>query len=98
MQLALIFSGSAVVDKNNTAGLGKGAVVALYTSAGENRTQSMAYSTDNGKTFTKYAGNPIITSTVPDFRDPHVFWNEDIKKWNMIRLPVSTWKSILLIT
>ena len=79
-----IFSGSAVVDKNNTAGLGKGVVVALYTSAGENQTQSMAYSTDNGKTFTKYEGNPIITSNVPDFRDPHMFWNEDIKKWNMI--------------
>ena len=82
--IGTIFSGSAVVDKNNTAGLGKGAVVALYTSAGENQTQSMAYSTDNGKTFTKYEGNPIITSNVPDFRDPHMFWNEDIKKWNMI--------------
>ena len=79
-----IFSGSAVVDKNNTAGFGKGAVIALYTSAGESQTQSMAYSTDNGKTFTKYEGNPIITSNVPDFRDPHMFWNEDIKKWNMI--------------
>ena len=79
-----IFSGSSVVDKNNTAGFGENAIVALYTSAGENQTQSMAYSTDNGKTFTKYDGNPIITSNVPDFRDPHMFWNEDIKKWNMI--------------
>ena len=79
-----IFSGSAVVDKDNTAGFGKGAVIALYTSAGESQTQSMAYSTDNGKTFTKYEGNPVITSNVPDFRDPHMFWNEDIKKWNMI--------------
>ena len=80
----VIFSGSSVVDKNNTAGFGENAIVALYTSAGENQTQSMAYSTDNGKTFTKYDGNPIITSNVPDFRDPHMFWNEDIKKWNMI--------------
>ena len=79
-----IFSGSAVVDKENTAGFGKDAVVALYTSAAESQIQSMAYSTDNGKTFTKYEGNPVITSNVPDFRDPHVFWNEDIKKWNMI--------------
>ena len=79
-----IFSGSSVVDKNNTAGFGENAIVALYTSAGENQTQSMAYSTDNGKTFTKYDGNPIITSNVPDFRDPHMFWNEDIKEWNMI--------------
>lgn len=80
----MIFSGSSVVDKDNTTGFGKGAIVALYTSAAENQTQSMAYSTDNGKTFTKYDGNPIITSNVPDFRDPHMFWNEDIKKWNMI--------------
>lgn len=79
-----IFSGSAVVDHNNTAGFGKGAVVAMYTSAGENQTQSIAYSNDNGQTFTKYAGNPVLTSNTPDYRDPHVFWNEDIKRWNMI--------------
>ena len=79
-----IFSGSAVVDYNNTAGFGKGAVVAMYTSAGENQTQSIAYSNDNGQTFTKYDGNPVLTSNTPDYRDPHVFWNEDIKRWNMI--------------
>ena len=79
-----IFSGSAVVDHQGTAGFGKGAVVAMYTSAGENQTQSLAYSTDNGQTFTKYAGNPVVTSNTPDFRDPHVFWNDDIKRWNMI--------------
>ena len=82
--LGTVFSGSAVVDKENTSGFGKGAVIALYTSAGESQTQSMVYSTDNGKTFTKYEGNPVITSNVPDFRDPHMFWNEDIKKWNLI--------------
>ena len=82
--LGTVFSGSAVVDKENTSGFGKGAVIALYTSAGESQTQSMVYSTDNGKTFTEYEGNPVITSNVPDFRDPHMFWNEDIKKWNMI--------------
>ena len=79
-----IFSGSAVIDHNNTAGFGKGAVVAMYTSAGENQTQSIAYSNDNGQTFTKYDGNPVLTSNTPDYRDPHVFWNEDIKRWNMI--------------
>ena len=82
--LGTIFSGSAVVDKNNSAGFGKGAIVAMYTSAGESQTQSLAFSTDNGKTFTKYAANPVITSNVPDFRDPHMFWNDDIKKWNLI--------------
>ena len=79
-----VFSGSAVVDKNNTSGFGKDAIVGMYTSAGENQTQSLIYSTDDGKTFTKYAGNPVITSNVPDFRDPHIFWNPEINKWNMI--------------
>ncbi len=82
--LGAIFSGCCVVDKKNTAGFGHGAVVAFYTSAGHSQTQSMAYSTDGGMTFTKYAHNPIITSTARDFRDPHVFWNEDAACWNMI--------------
>lgn len=82
--LGTVFSGSAVVDKNNTAGFGSGAVVAMYTSAGQSQTQSLAYSTDNGQTFTKYAGNPVIVSNTPDFRDPKIFWNEEIGKWNMI--------------
>ena len=82
--LGMMFSGCCVVDKNNTAGFGKNAIVALYTTAGARQTQSLAYSTDGGKTFTKYADNPIITSNVPDFRDPHVFWNEEAGFWNMI--------------
>ncbi len=82
--LGTIFSGSAVVDTHNTAGFGEGAIVALYTSAGQSQVQSMAYSTDNGRTFTKYAGNPVITSSLPDFRDPHVFWNEEAGFWNLI--------------
>lgn len=82
--LGTIFSGSCVVDNDNTAGFGKGAVIAFYTSAGENQTQSMAYSTDNGNTFTKYAGNPVITSNVPDFRDPKVFWHKETNRWIMI--------------
>ena len=82
--LGAIFSGSCVVDHNNTSGFGKGAIVAFYTSAGSNQTQSMAYSTDNGKTFTKYPGNPILTSTARDFRDPHVFWNDEAGFWNLI--------------
>ena len=82
--LGAIFSGSSVVDKNNTAGFGKDAIVAFYTSAGHSQMQSMAYSTDGGKTFTKYAHNPILVSTARDFRDPHVFWNEDAKFWNMV--------------
>lgn len=82
--LGAIFSGSSVVDKNNTAGFGKDAMVAFYTTAGHSQTQSMAYSTDGGKTFTKYEMNPVITSTARDFRDPHVFWNDEAGFWNMI--------------
>ena len=82
--LGAIFSGSAVVDKENTAGFGKGAVVAMYTSAGTSQTQSIAYSTDGGRTFTKYAGNPVITFNAPDFRDPKVFWHEQMKRWIVV--------------
>lgn len=84
-----IFSGSCVVDHENTAGFGKEAVVAFYTSAkaspwGDVQSQSMAYSLDNGKTFVKYEGNPILTSSEKDFRDPKVFWYAPGKHWVMI--------------
>uniref|UniRef100_UPI004038883A DUF4980 domain-containing protein n=1 Tax=Phocaeicola coprocola TaxID=310298 RepID=UPI004038883A len=84
-----IFSGSCVVDKDNTAGFGKGAVVAFYTSAkstpwGDIQSQSMAYSLDNGKTFIKYEHNPILTSAERDFRDPKVFWYAPGKHWVMM--------------
>jgi fructan beta-fructosidase len=81
--LGAIFSGSCIVDKDNTAGFGAGTVFAFYTSAGTRQKQCMAYSTDNGKTFTKYSGNPIITSTETDFRDPKVIWYPPQKKWIM---------------
>jgi len=74
--LGAIFSGSCVTRGDE--------VVAIYTSAGHHQTQSMAVSKDGGQTFEKYSGNPILTSDVPDFRDPNPFWNEDIKAWNMI--------------
>lgn len=84
-----IFSGSCVVDHENTAGFGKEAVVAFYTSAkaspwGDVQSQSMAYSLDNGKTFVKYEGNPILTSSEKDFRDPKVFWYAPSKHWVMM--------------
>ncbi len=76
--LGAIFSGSCVVDKKHNQ------VVAFYTSAGKSQVQSMAVSTDNGQTFQKYSGNPILVSTEEDFRDPKVFWNPEIQKWNLI--------------
>lgn len=82
--LGTIFSGSCVVDKENTAGFGAGAIVAFYTSASDRQVQSMAYSLDNGRTFKKYDRNPILTSTARDFRDPKVFWHEDTRMWIMI--------------
>lgn len=81
--LGTIFSGSAVVDTDNTAGFGAGAIIAIYTSAGERQTQSLAYSLDNGHTFHKYARNPILTSTQRDFRDPKVIWHHATKRWIM---------------
>lgn len=79
-----IFSGSAVIDKDNTSGLGKDAMVCFYTSSGSRQQQSMAYSTDGGKTFKTYSGNPIIGNTdMDDFRDPKVFWHEESHQWIM---------------
>lgn len=79
-----IFSGSAVVDKKNVAGFGKGAVIAFYTSAGERQTQCIAYSTDNGQSFTKYVKNPVAVSNVVDFRDPKVIYHEATNTWVMV--------------
>ena len=74
--LGSIFSGSCITNGSD--------VVAFYTSAGHHQTQSMAVSKDNGLTFVKYEGNPVITSDKPDFRDPNVFWYESTKRWIMI--------------
>ena len=71
--LGTIFSGSAVVDRENTAGFGENAVIAIYTQSeyiGQN--QSIAYSLDGGLTFTKYEGNPVLMGDIADFRDPKV--------------------------
>lgn len=81
-ELGTMFSGSAVIDYNNTAGYNQGktpAMVAAYTTAGPDRqVQCIAYSLDKGRTFTKYEGNPVIDSkekwNSPDTRDPKVFW------------------------
>lgn len=83
-----IFSGSSVVDKRNTAGFGKDAIIAIYTnnSVNHDEVQCVAYSNDNGRTFTKYEGNPVLTpfDGLKDFRDPKVFWYEKNKSWYMI--------------
>lgn len=80
--LGAIFSGSSVVDANNTAGFGKDAIVAIYTSAGRMQRQSIAWSNDRGRTFTKYEGNPVLADPAHrDYRDPKVAWIDD--KWVM---------------
>lgn len=81
-ELGMIFSGSAVVDKDGTAGFGEDAVVAIYTSAGARQTQSIAYSPD-GYEFVKYEKNPVLESDRPDFRDPKVIWHEETSAWIM---------------
>ena len=87
-----IFSGSCVVDARNDAGTGTNNIIAFYTShrstqpGHQRQVQCMAYSSDNGRTFTKYEGNPIITpfDGLEDFRDPKVFWYAPQEKWVMI--------------
>lgn len=86
----MIFSGSAVVDWNNTSGFGqdgKPPLVAIYTGHYTNKplqNQQIAYSNDRGRTWTKYSGNPVIDLGEQDFRDPKVFWHEETKRWVMV--------------
>ena len=87
-----IFSGSCVVDHNNTASFGKDAIIAFYTSHKglpgnhQRQQQCIAYSLDNGRTYTKYEGNPVLTpfDGLENFRDPKVFWYAPQNKWVMI--------------
>lgn len=88
--LGAIFSGSTVMDMHNTTGLQSGAEKALlsyFTNAGpKGQVQSLAYSNDKGKTWTKYENNPILThfDNDPDFRDPKVFWHAKTERWVMV--------------
>ena len=83
-----MFSGSAIIDKNNTSGWGENVLVAAYTAAGKSQTQCIAYSIDNGRTFKKYDGNPVINSKEKwdniHTRDPKVFWYEQNNEWVMV--------------
>jgi fructan beta-fructosidase len=90
-QSGMIFSGSAVVDWNDTTGFfgGKPGLVAIFThhnpESVRKQTQSIAYSHDSGRTWIKYEGNPVISSDkYEDFRDPKVFWHEETMRWVMI--------------
>ena len=85
----MVFSGSAVVDRNNTTGFGtrtNPAMVAVYTSHYKDsgkQAQSLAYSTDRGRTWTKYAGNPVLDIGSKEFRDPKVQWYAPTRSWLM---------------
>ncbi len=88
----MIFSGSAVVDWNNTSGLcrnpdpkDKSCLVAIYTGhTATNQSQHLAVSNDRGRRWTKYAGNPVLDIGYKDFRDPKVFWHAATNKWVMV--------------
>jgi len=85
----MIFSGSAVVDKENTSGFcnnSQGCIMAIYTShiEGKAQHQSIAYSRDKGRTWKKYVDNPVLDIAKKDFRDPKVFWYEPEQKWVMV--------------
>jgi fructan beta-fructosidase len=82
-----IWSGSAVVDWQNTSGFGIGGrppLVAMYTAAKDPFAQAIAYSNDHGRTWTKYAGNPVLGHLANDNRDPHVIWHEPTKRWVVV--------------
>jgi sucrose-6-phosphate hydrolase SacC (GH32 family) len=82
----MVFSGSAVVDGKDTSGFcgGRPCLVAIYTGHQEHlQTQNVAYSTDRGRTFTKYRGNPVLDLGLKDFRDPKVFWHGPTARWIM---------------
>lgn len=87
-----IFSGSTVEDRDNTSGLcgaddekTPGCLIAIYTGASKDRqTQNIAVSRDEGTTWTKYSGNPVIDIGMKDFRDPKVFWHQPTKSWVMV--------------
>ncbi|RKX46547.1 MAG: 2,6-beta-D-fructofuranosidase [Verrucomicrobia bacterium] len=92
-ELGTIYSGTAVVDELNTGGFQTGSdlsIVAFYTAAGDHapekvlRSQAMAYSTDGGATFAKYAGNPVLDHIAGGNRDPKVFWHPESGKWVMV--------------
>lgn len=81
--LGMIFSGSSAIDTANSAGFGKDAIVSMYTSAGTSQIQSLAWSDDNGTTYHKYPGNPVITLE-SEARDPNMFWNDETKLWTLV--------------
>jgi fructan beta-fructosidase len=81
-----MFSGSAVVDWNNTAGFQTGTekpIVCIFTAAGSPFTQGLAYSNDRGRSWTKFEGNPVLPHTAGENRDPKVIWYAPEKKWVM---------------
>lgn len=103
-----IFSGSAVVDKNNTSGLGKGQqipIIALFTyhnpevekqGRDDYQIQGLAYSLDQGKTWTKYKNNPVLDNPgIKDFRDPKVTWDHKRNQWVMV---LATYEKTLFYT
>lgn len=78
--LGMIFSGSCAIDREGSAGFGKDAVIAMYTSAAASQVQSLAASHDNGATFGKYPGNPVLTLE-SEARDPNMFWDAENHQW-----------------
>lgn len=85
-QHGTMFSGSAVVDWNNTAGFQTGkepALITMFTAAGRPFTQGLAYSNDRGRTWTKYDKNPVLGHLVHENRDPKVIWHAPSKRWVM---------------
>lgn len=81
--IGMIFSGSSAIDSTNSAGFGKNAVVAMYTSAAASQVQSLAWSEDGGYTYKKFPGNPTLTLE-SEARDPNMLWNSEKKEWVLL--------------
>lgn len=98
----MIYSGSAIVDWQNTSGLcaspdpqDPSCLIAVYTAAGSNwQRQNLAYSNDGGRTWTNYSANPIVDLKQPDFRDPKIFWYAPKKKWVIVAVLADERKAV----
>lgn len=83
----MIYSGSAIIDRNGTAGFGRDAMIAIYTGCehapAKRQVQCLAWSNDKGRNWSKYSGNPVLDRGLADFRDPNVIWHEASGQWVM---------------
>jgi len=93
--IGTIWFGSVVVDDHNTSGLVPGGgLIAMFSY--QNQSQGIAYSTDDGRTWTKYPHNPVLAAEGPNFRDPKVFWHSEAAQWVMLLVGHLPWGCMIM--